>query len=102
MTNREEIEILWSDQANWTWGVIYRCAKDPRVIVPRRWRWGGWTLNFGHPNAAKAGLAAFSLAVGPGLLTLFVLHDHVTAFIIMLLSVATLIAWAHHESSRTK
>ena len=63
--DREQIEQLWSDEDNWTAGLIYHCPQDPRVIVPRRWRWGGWTLNFSHPRAGAVGIASVGLAVGP-------------------------------------
>jgi len=45
--NREEMEHCWSDRSNWFWG-IYNCKRDPRFIVPKRIRWMGWTVNFGH------------------------------------------------------
>ncbi len=99
--DREQIEELWRDKGNWTWGVIYRCREDPRVIVPRRWCWGGWTLNFNHPRAGLVGLAAFGLAVGPGLLTLYWFNDHTVTLVALLLSIVALITWAHWESSRT-
>ncbi len=51
--DREQIEEHWRDKGNWAWGIIYRCREDPRVIVPRRWRWGGWTLNFSHASAGR-------------------------------------------------
>jgi hypothetical protein len=60
-----ELEQLWQDPRHWTAGVIYHCAADPRVIVPRRWRWGGWTLNFAHPSAWLVLLAAVAVLVGP-------------------------------------
>lgn len=98
---RKHIEQLWSDRSNWKWGVIYRCPADPRVIVPRLWRWGGWTLNFGHRRAGIAGFAALGLALGPGLLTLFITGNREAALIAMLASVVALLFWAHLESSRT-
>ncbi len=70
------------------------------MIVPRRWRWGGWTLNFSHKRAGLVGLAAFGLAVGPALLTLYWFNDHKMALLVMVLSIVALIAWAHLESSR--
>lgn len=99
---REQIDNLWRDKTNWSWGVIYCCPEDPRVIVPRRWRWGGWTLNFGHPRAGIVGLVAFGLAVGPGLFTFFLLGSREVALIAVLFSIVALIVWAHLESSRTK
>ncbi len=39
----EEPDILkWKNQ------IAYRCALDPRVIVPRRRRWMGWTIDFAN------------------------------------------------------
>jgi len=99
--NRMRIEELWTDPGNWTWGVIYRCPEDPRVIVPRRWRWGGWTLNFSHPKAGLVGLAAFGLAVGPALLALYWFNDRRAVLVAMVLSVMALVRWAQLESSRT-
>jgi hypothetical protein len=47
---REEIESCWKDPHNRRWGVYY-CNADPRVIVPRHWKWMGWTVNFARPSA---------------------------------------------------
>jgi hypothetical protein len=47
---REEIENCWNDPHNWKWHVYY-CRADPRVIVPRRLKWMGWTVNFARPSA---------------------------------------------------
>ncbi len=99
--DREQIEKLWRDKGNWTGGVIYHCREDPRVIVPRRWRWGGWTLNFSHPRVGIVGLAAFGLVLGPGLLTLYWFNDYRAALVVMVLSIVAVVAWAHFESSRT-
>jgi hypothetical protein len=60
---RERLEQFWSDPANWTFGLIYRCHEDPRVIVPRRRKWRGWTLNFAHRYAIPT-LILLGLAVG--------------------------------------
>lgn len=99
---REQIKALWSDRANWKWGIIYACSQDPRVIVPRRWRWGGWTLNFAHPRAGLTGLGALALAVAPGLLTLWIFNRPDATLIVMFFSILGLITWAHLESSRTE
>ncbi len=99
--DREQIEELWRDKGNWTLGVIYHCREDPRVIVPRRWRWSGWTLNFSRPSAGLVGLAAVCLAVGPALLTVYWFNDRTATLVVMGLSIVALAAWAHMESSRT-
>jgi hypothetical protein len=48
---REEIENCWRDPKNYRWGLIYYCKADPRAIVPRRYKWMGWTANFARPSA---------------------------------------------------
>jgi hypothetical protein len=42
------LEKLWADPHNWRAGVIYVCKDDPRLTVPKRRKWGGWTVNFAH------------------------------------------------------
>src|SRR6266566_6905874 len=60
----EQLENFWRDPANWKWG-IYRCAADPRVIVPKRIKSMGWTINFAHRCAWPALLLIMLLAAGP-------------------------------------
>ena len=47
---REEFENSWEDPHHWKRRVYY-CKADPRVIVPRRLKWMGWTVNFARPSA---------------------------------------------------
>lgn len=65
-----EQEALWSAPENWKWGTIYYCAEDPRVMVPKRLRWTGWTLNFAHSWAWPSLAAILIVALGPTLLLL--------------------------------
>ncbi|SRR6266540_5296083 len=44
---REDLDRLWADPKNWD--IVYRCANDPRIIVPRRRRWMGWTIKLCAP-----------------------------------------------------
>lgn len=37
--------------------------EDPRIVVPRRIRWAGWTLNFAHRAAWLVLLTAASVAL---------------------------------------
>jgi len=53
---------------NWKLGVFYFCREDPRMIVPKRLRGLGWTLNFARPLAVPWLL--FLIALGLGLLEL--------------------------------
>jgi hypothetical protein len=58
---RAEIEACWRDPKNYKWGLIYYCRADPRAIVPRRYKWMGWTVNFARPSAIPT--VGFLLAV---------------------------------------
>ncbi len=35
----------------WIWGMFYFNPDDPRIFVPKKVQWLGWTLNFGQPMA---------------------------------------------------
>ena len=52
-------DIYWSDSKNWKSHVFYVCHDDPRVIVPKRPKWMGRTLNFAHPKAFVVLLLTF-------------------------------------------
>ena len=43
------LDKLWADHNNWRAGIVYVCRDDPRLIVPKRPKWGGWTPNLAHP-----------------------------------------------------
>ena len=50
MSQPELNEAEWRDPANWHggWLGIYRSEKDTRIIVPKRHRLMGWTVNTGQ------------------------------------------------------
>lgn len=52
------------DPENWTWGLIYRCRDDRRIIV-RRPFFVGWTWNFGHPLVLPAILGSIAAVLLP-------------------------------------
>ena len=60
--NRVELERLWRDPRNWHLRCIYFCPSDPRIVVPKRIRWLGCTLNFARPLAIP--FLLFLLAAG--------------------------------------
>jgi hypothetical protein len=46
--DKEELSRLWADEKHWNrWG-LYNCIQDPRLIVPKRIKWTGWTANAAH------------------------------------------------------
>ena len=56
----EEIEACSNDPHSYKSGVYY-CKTDPRVIVPRRFKWMGWTINFARPSAMPVLLGMIAL-----------------------------------------
>ena len=61
---REELEACRKDPENRRWGLYY-CKADPRVIVPKRLRWMGWTINFARPSAIPVMLLTLAVVVVP-------------------------------------
>lgn len=43
-----ENDRMIDDPTNYKWGVFYFNPKDRRIVVPKRSRMMGWTLNFGN------------------------------------------------------
>ncbi len=65
---REELERQQKDPRNRKWGIFYYCQADPRVIVPKRYPWMGWTINAARPVAIPVLLLLLAILVGPLLL----------------------------------
>jgi hypothetical protein len=68
---RQELETLWKDPKNRKWGIFYYCKADPRVIVPKRLKWMGWTVNVARPLAIPISLLLISLVAGPTTAVIF-------------------------------
>lgn len=68
---RQELENLWKDPRNHKWGILYYCKADPRVIVPKRVKWMGWTVNFARPLAIPVLLLLIALVAGPATAVIF-------------------------------
>jgi len=47
---------------HYKWGIFYYNPYDTRVIVPKRIKWAGWTLNFANPFSYLIILAIIGLA----------------------------------------
>jgi hypothetical protein len=56
------------DPGNWKLGFIYFCRADQRMVVPKRIRGLGWTLNFARPLAVP--FLEFFVALALGVLEL--------------------------------
>ena len=53
---RQTNEAEWNNPKNWSFG-FYFSKRDSRVIVPKRIRWLGWTINLGRWQGAALLLA---------------------------------------------
>ena len=51
MNQRATDQEEWLKDENWggpKWGEVYFSQNDPRIIVPKRIKWMGWTVNLAH------------------------------------------------------
>ncbi len=98
-----ELERLWADPRHWKTPGIYRCAEDPRLIIPKRRRWAGWTLNFAHRTAWLVFLGSIVVAVGPLLIVLVMGRvSRVSVLGALGVSVAALSLGSMWESERSR
>jgi len=58
---KEQIEIWHNDPKNWKWGMFYNNPEDPRMLVDKRTKWMGSTINFAHNRAV---LGFFGALIG--------------------------------------
>ena len=98
---REEIEACWRDPSNYKWGGIYYCKADPRVIVARRFKWMGWTVNFARPTAIPIALLLASIVAVPVVLVRAWGAGSGVEFIAGGVAIVVLCVVCAHLSSRT-
>lgn len=93
------LDRLHLDPDNWKLGIFYFCRADQRMIVPKRIRGLGWTLNFARPLAVP--FLGFILALALGIIELS--HSFVAGsdarFAIKLLLVLGVIALCYRLSN---
>ena len=39
------------DPNNWKFGMFYYNPEDKRILVPKKIKWMGWTVNFANPKS---------------------------------------------------
>lgn len=49
--DKDKLEKWHQDPNNWVWGVFYFNKEDKRLLVPKRFKWMGWTINFANPKS---------------------------------------------------
>lgn len=97
-----DLDRLWSDPRSWSRLGVYRCAQDPRLIVPKRRRLG-WTLNFAHRRSWLALLGSILIAAGPTVALVLLGRPTIPAVIITIAcSIVALVAVSAWESGRRR
>lgn len=99
---REEIEKCWKEPNNRKWGVFYYCKADPRVIVPRRWKWMGWTVNTARWSAIPVVLLLLAIVAVPLLIVRALGGGNGIELITLATSIAVLCLVCAYLSSRTE
>ncbi len=81
-------ESEWSNPNNWRFG-IYRSKLDFRVIVPKQNKYGGWTINFGHPRGLLVLIGMIGIVVVPAFL--LIQYGRPTPFKMIVLTCASIL-----------
>lgn len=97
---RDELEALWRDPRNYRWGVYY-CKADPRIVVPKRYKWMGWTVNFARPNAIPVTILLIAILIVPAVLAQSWKAPQSVVYLVLALSIAVLCLLCAYLSSRT-
>ena len=102
LTQSRDYKELWQNPDNWRLYVFYVCPEDPRLIVPKRFRVTGWTMNFAHRKSYLLLVALLALIIVP--ITLVELTDltaiswlRPTTLIVSILAAFALTLWAGQQ-----
>ena len=100
---KQQLAELWLDAGHWRAG-IYRCAEDPRVVVPRRIPWTGYSLNFAHGSAIPVLIGILATVGAPFLLLAVVEYPASLIWVsaAFTAAVAILTLACHWESTRAR
>lgn len=60
---QDENEKMRNDPGNYKWGIFYFNPADSRLIVPKRIKAMGWTLNFANPYCYLVLIAIITFAI---------------------------------------
>ncbi|MCA9406897.1 MAG: hypothetical protein KC684_10185 [Candidatus Omnitrophica bacterium] len=98
--SKNDIQKFYADPESWKYGCIYYCPGDPRIIVPKRLRWTGWTINFAHPRAWVTLTGLILFAVLPPLFVLCYSRDQNLFILTLILVILGLCFWSHHQATK--
>ena len=65
MKTEEELDRLWRDPSHWKCGLFYYCKEDPRLVLPKRNKHLGLTVNFSRPMAMPLIALTFAIIILP-------------------------------------
>ena len=95
---RDELERMWSDPSNWR-GSLYYCPRDPRLMVPKKVKIMGWTINAAHRSAWLTLVLLVVLAFVPTAVAAHYGALNVTLAVVF--SLASICAVSAHLASKT-
>ncbi len=100
---QEELDKLWRDPGSWR-GFIYYCPEDPRLIVPMRTRWTGYSINHFRRGAILTLIAILTALVAPVLLLVALEPpgNVIWTVVAFLGSVVAITLACHWESTRAR
>lgn len=102
--SKERLDQLWRDPGHWVIGLFYHSGEDPRVIVPKRIAWTGYTINFARAWAVPV-LAGITILLLVPFLFIFLVEPPLNIWLMLglfvLLTTVT-IALCHWESNRPR
>lgn len=93
---------LHADPTNWKWGVFYFCRADPRVLVPKRIRGLGWTINFARPTALLWLVGMILFISGTGALVRLAGANHETVMVVKVLLAFGIVASCYRVANSTR
>jgi len=102
--DRAELEQMRHDPAHWRAGLVYHCARDPRLLVPMRMRGTGYSVNFAQPRASLVLVGMIVLLLVPLALPLASLSRTtlIAAVLLFAFNVAVLTGLCHWEATRSR
>ncbi len=100
--SREEILKFRQDRTNYIYGgTVYACKSDPYVILPKKIKWMGWTINMGHHDALATLMLIILWTTIPVLLVIFLFQNVLAIFIAVVIDTILLCAWCAKKAKLT-
>jgi hypothetical protein len=98
--NKSKYDPLWANPQHWKLHLIYVCKSDPRIIVPKKPKWMGRTLNFAHTRAYVVLLLSILAIVVPA--TLFPWAPPVVSIPLFLAAIAAVVIFYYSTDLEIK